>query len=104
MIFMNQKPSRKRVPEEERKRIAQRASEIGAAKTAIEFKRSVPFVYKCCAENNILPRLRGGNVRFRILKLILDGKTDKEIADEISVTRQYAYCIRTEARAAGFDI
>lgn len=101
---MSERPSRKRVPNEERKRIAQRAAEIGAIKASVELDRSLPFVYRCCAQFDVAPLQRYGNKRFTILKMLLDGKTNRETAEALNVSRQYVDLIRKEARSAGFNI
>lgn len=65
---------------------------------------SVSTVKKACQEEGVEQKLRMSSNTFAILKALLDGTSQAEVARHTGLTRSRISAIAAQAREAGFDV
>lgn len=91
-----------------RRQIADYAVTHDAVETAAHFKISQGMVRNACKEFGVVPlNALKGNIGCRtleILKELLDGKSQSQIADELHISRQRVFAIAREAKSVGIKL
>lgn len=91
-----------------RRKIADYAVTHDTTETAAYFKVGPGIVRAACKEFGTVPLsgLKGsvGQRTIAILKRLLDGMPQVEIAKEMSISRQRVHAVAVEARAAGIQL
>lgn len=93
---------------ERRKDIAEYANKNGVAKAANKFNVSIGTVVRALGENELTAWGFGGfkpasPTSFEVLKMLLDGIPDSEVARQKQLSRQRVGQIKTVAKNAGFS-
>lgn len=89
--------------------VAKYAAEHGVSSACLKFGVSVSHVYTSLRETGIdlpdlPPKYRNKVCRYRVLKLILDGRSYSDIARELGVSRQRISQYAQMAEKAGFEL
>lgn len=91
-----------------RRKIADYAVTHDTTETAAYFKISQGMVRNACKEFGTVPLigLKGsvGRRTLAILKRLLDGRTQIEVAEEMKISRQRVHAVAVEARAVGIQL
>jgi transposase len=94
---------------ERRRKVAEFAVEHGAGEAAQKYKVSIGTVQHAARENGVRisqrrDSCRGSLKSFRMLRLMLDGKSMADIAEEFCVSRQRVHQVKKDAIEAGFEL
>ena len=89
------------------RKIADYAVTHDTIETAVHFRISQGMVRNACKEFGIVPRTAVKSIGCRtldVLKHLLDGKSQTQIAEEIKISRQRVHAVAVAAKAAGIQL